>query len=137
MTQSIIKNNNQNDEIFQIIKQAIRIGFLTPSIPWFWSQWLIPVKLLPNAVYQVFTEGRSLSTMLFPSVIILLLVGINFFYMYVLNEARKKFWVLLNEKKSNFKKEPIKVIFDLSKIIINVVLFGGSAFLTSKFYLFV
>lgn len=136
MTQSISTNNNQDDENLQIIHQATWIGFLTPSIHWFWSQWLIPVKLLPDAIYQVFTEGRSPSTVLLPIMGLFMLVGVNFYYMYVLNEARKKFWVLLKRRVSNFREEPLKVTIELFKTALNILIFGGSAFLVSKFWMF-
>ncbi len=132
MTQ--LSNNSENYKRFNsIVNLATFVGFFTPFVPWAWHEIAEPIKLTPIAFKQVFYEHRPISSLLLPFGILIFLVIVNIFLIWRLNEWRKYFFSLYKEELINFKNAPLRTSVALIKVTVAVALFGGSAFLVSKF----
>jgi hypothetical protein len=123
----------ENEKLNSIVNRASMIGAWTPFIPWAWSNMAKPLKLTPIAFNQFSSGDRSISSLLSPFILIISLVALTIFFMVRLNILRKEFAALCKEEVKSFKQSPIKTFFVLTKTTFFVALYGGSAFLVSKF----
>ncbi len=134
MTQ--LSNNGENYERFNsIVNRATFVGFYTPFVSWAWYKIAEPIKLTPIAFKQVIHGDRTISSLLLPFELIISLVLVNILYMWLLNKWRKDFFALYKEELITFKNAPLRTSVALLKVTVAVALFGGSAFLVSKFVL--
>ena len=130
-------NNSENHGRFNsIVNRAILVGFWTPSISWAWHKIAEPMELAPIAYRQVIHGDRTISSLLLPSGLIIYFLLLNIFCMWILNKWRKDFISLYKEESMGFKDAPLKTSIALIKVTVAVILFGGSAFLASKFVIF-
>lgn len=136
MTQLSDDSEKTHERFSSIVNYAIFFGFYAPFVPWAWYKTTELIKLTPIAFKQVIHEDRSISSLLLPFMLIIELVLVNIFYMWRLNKWRKGFLSLYKEELINFKNAPIKTLVALIKVTSAVALFGGSAFLVSKFVMF-
>jgi hypothetical protein len=125
----------ENKKLNSIVNRASMIGAWTPFIPWAWFNMAKPLKLTPIAFNQLISGNRSIHSLLTPFILLMSLVSLTIFFMVRLNILRKEFAALYKEELKNFKQSPIKTLIVLTKTTFFVALYGGSAFLVSKFVL--
>jgi hypothetical protein len=135
MTQLLDGMDNQG-KFNAIVNRASFIGGGKPAISWTWHQIAKLIKLTPIAYQQVLHGDRPISSLILPFGLILFLVFANMLYMWHINKWIKDFRALYKEEVINLKNYPIKTLIKFIKMTIAVVLFGGSAFLVSQFFIF-